>query len=180
MIIKTVCTKLFFSLVVRVGRNGCTSLSLLYTNKSEQKACKDSALFDVVAERGTMCRRKALLNHSGSDEMFSFSWNTCCDVCGQLSVSTFKFLTPIKATCKARPRPLRNVSPQLLSLLKARLLRERGRLLRINTSYKALGGTVVCPVASINKVCNRIKYIKDLQDVCAVSCIPCTFAESFF
>ena len=46
--------------------------------------------------------------------------------------------------------------------------------------YKALGGTVVCPVACINEICNRIKYIKDLRDVCNVPCVRPLFAERFY
>ena len=152
---------------------------LVYTNKADQKTCKDSALLSVV-EKTKTCRRKTLLIQLGSDESLSPSPNTCCDVCGPLSVSTFKFLAPVKATRKKRPKTLRNDSPQVLSLLKARLLRQRRSLLDSNMKYKALGGTVACPVASINEICNRIKYIKDLQDVCAIPCLPHSFAESFF
>ena len=152
----------------------------MYTNETEQKSCKDSAFLKVVAEKSTTCRRKTLLNELGSDEILSSSQSACCDVCGPLSVSTFKFLAPVKATRKGQPTPLRNISRQVLSLLKARLLRQRRRLLDSNMKYKALGGTVACPIASIDKICNRIKYIKDLQDVCAVPCVPRLFAESFF
>lgn len=121
-----------------------------------------------------------MLTELGSDESVSPSLNTCCDVCGPLSVSTFKYLAPVKAVRKRRPTTLRNVSPQMLSFLKARLLRQRRCLLDSNMKYKALGGTVACPVSTINEICNRIKYIKDLQDVCAIPCLPRLFAESFF
>ena len=149
----------------------------MYTNKCDQKSCKDSALLSVVAEKSKTCRRKTLLTQLGSDEILSPSRNTCCDVCGPLSVSTFKFLTPTKAARKARRTTYRNVSPQVLSLLKARLLRQRRCLLDSNMKYQALGA---CPVASINEICNRINYIKDLQDVCTIPCVPRFFADSFF
>ena len=100
----------------------------------------------------------------------------CCDVCGPLSVSTF---APVKATRKPRRTTLRNVSPQVVSLLKACLLRQRKCLLDGNMKYKALGGSVACPIATIDEICNRIKYIKDLQDVCVIPCLPHVFAESF-
>ena len=177
------CGRLSISYVLqlsgRAGRNGCTSLSHLFTNKSEQKSCKDSALLSVVAEKSTAYRRNNLVAQLGSNENLP-SLGGCCDVCGPQSTSTFKFLAPIRVTRKARPKPLRDVSPQVLSLMKARLLRERGRLIGSNMKYKALGGTVACPVASINEICNRIRYIKDFQYVCDIPCIPHLFAESFF
>ena len=121
-----------------------------------------------------------MLTQLGSDESLSPSPNSCCDVCGPLSVSTFKFLAPVKAACKPRPTTLRKVTPQVLSLLRARLLRQRRYLLDSNMKYKALGGAVACPIATIDEICYRIKYIKDLQDVCAIPCLPRLFAESFF
>ena len=58
--------------------------------------------------------------------------------------------------------------------------RQRKCLLEGNMKYKALGGSVACPIATIDEICNRIKYIKDLQDVCVIPCLPHVFAESFF
>ena len=152
----------------------------MYTNKADQKTCKDSALLNLVDEKTKSCRRRTLLTQLGSDESLSPSPYCCCDVCGPLSVSTFKFLAPVKATRKPRRTTLRNVSPQVVSLLKARLLRQRKCLLDGNMKYKALGGSVACPIAIIDEICNRIKYIKDLQDVCVIPCLPHVFAESFF
>ena len=64
--------------------------------------------------------------------------------------------------------------------IKSTSFRECRRLLDSNTKYKALGGIVACPVASITEICNRVKYIKDVRDVSSVPCIPHFFAESFF
>ena len=122
------------------------------------------------------CRRKALLKHLGSDEILTPSQHDCCDVCGSLSVSTFKFLTPVKSTRKSQPTPVRNVSTQMTSLLKTRLLRERRRLLDSNMKYKALGGIVACPVGSITEICKGVKYIKDA----CTRCNFCSLCTTFF
>ena len=153
---------------------------LVCSQIKQNRKIVDSALVGMVAEKSVACRRKALLKQLGSDEILTPSQHDCCDVCGALSVATFKFLTPARSTRKARPTPVRNVSAQMVSLLKARLLRERRRLLDSNMKYKALGGIVACPVASITEICNRVKYIKDLRDITSVPCIPHFFAESFF
>ena len=107
-------------------------------HKADQKTCKDIAFLSLVDEKTKTCRRRTLLTQLGSDESLSPSPNSCCNVCGPLSVSTFKFLAPVKAARK----PRREVTPQVLSLLRARSLRQRRYLLDSNMKYKALGGAV--------------------------------------
>lgn len=79
------------------------------------------------------CRRSKLLKELGD----SVPSSSCCDVC---------VLDPKKGTRAVKPKPVRKVSPQELSYIKTRLLRERRRLIESSVGFRALGGTVACPV----------------------------------
>ena len=164
-------------MIGRAGRDGNPSTSVLFCNRSELKHCKDTSLGDVVMAKEN-CRRSVLLKGLGDET--SHSNPLCCDICGHLPVPTLRFFLPIKSRRKQKPKAVRNVSEDVLKVMKERLLSERKAIICNNSAFMALGGAFVCPVASIDLICQRVNFISELSDITNIPGIRSQFAEKLF
>ena len=152
---------------------------MILTNKSEVKSCKDTALLKLISSKEN-CRRKLLLEGLSSDESLTTQIAHCCDACGDLPTPNLKFIRPIRARRNRKPKAVRQVPEQTMILVKNRLQVERKHLIHGSGKIKAFGGAMICPFACIEEICNRVNYIKGLQDISNISGLRDKFARVFF
>lgn len=162
----------------RAGRDGNPACAVLLTNKAEVKACKDSILAEVVTSKEN-CRRKIILKGLNSEEVFPFL-DHCCDACGDQPTQDLKFFQPVRSRRVPKAKPVRKVSSQTIEILKGRLLVERKHMIDESGPIKALGGVFVCPLSCVTEVCNRVNYIKELDDIINIPGLRAQFATRFF
>ena len=64
--------------------------------------------------------------------------------------------------------------------MRDRLLSERQATIKSNSALMALGGALVCPIACIDEICQRVNYIKELSDIANIPGIRSQFTEKLF
>lgn len=162
----------------RAGRNGNQACAVLVTNKAEIKSCKDRTLTEMV-ETKENCRRRALLSGLSSTEAIP-AVQPCCDACGDLPIQALKFIRPIRAKRTPKKKPVRKASEQTIKILRNRLKVERKHIIHDSGKLKALGGAMICPIACIDEICNRMDYINSLDDILSIPGLRTQFVSRFF
>lgn len=127
------------------------------------------------------CRRDGMLKAIGSKEIPDRELNNCCDVCTEVpSNLSFELLVGSAGEKRKRRVAVRVVEKELEEELRAGLLKEREKYLELHPPFKMIGADFVCPLAVINDLCSRARFIDCVDDIIEVYDIHKDFRRNLF